>query len=65
MGEEDNYGFSSEWTVSEERPGYMVKIVSIENVNGRIFRPILTPAERTKREDDIMTGLARIMAPYL
>lgn len=62
---EDNYGFSTAWTVSKERPGYMVKTVSIGEVNGRIFRPILTPAERAIRENDIMTGLARIMEPYL
>lgn len=61
----NNYGFSDAWRVSEEKPGYMVKTIVVGNVTCNILRPILTPEERAKREKQIMSSIARTMAPYL
>ena len=62
---ENNYGFSENWKVSKEDPGYMVKTIVVGNVTCDILRPILTPEERAKREKQIMNSIARTMAPYL
>lgn len=62
---ENNYGFSENWKVSEEDPGYMVKTIVVGRVTVDILRPILTPEERAKREKQIMSSIARTMAPYL
>ena len=65
MSEVSNYGFSDEWRVSEEDPGYMVKTIVVGNVTCDILRPILAPEERAKREKQIMQSIARTMAPYI
>ena len=65
MTAENNYGFSENWKVSEKKPGYMVKTIVVGNVTVDILRPILTPEERAKREDRMMTNIANIMAPHL
>ena len=62
---ENNYGFSDNWKVSEECPGYMIKTIVVGNVTCDIFRPILSPEERAKREKQIMSNIARTLAPYL
>lgn len=65
MGEENNYGFSDAWKVSEEDPGYMVKTIVVGNVTCDILRPILTEKERQKRGAEMMRDIARIVAPYI
>ena len=65
MTEENNYGFSDAWSLSEEYPGYMVKTIVVDNVTCDILRPILTEAERNKRARQAMRELARIVAPYI
>ena len=65
MDEVSNYGFSDNWKVSEEEPGYMVKTIVVGNVTCDILRPILTETERKKREKQAMRDLARIVAPYI
>jgi hypothetical protein len=65
MTEENNFGFGPEWKVSEEDPGYMTQTVVVGRITVEVLRPILTPEERTKREKEIMSSLARKMAPYL
>ena len=65
MNEAENYGFSDAWSVSEEKPGYMVKTIVVGNATCDIFRPILTAEDRAKREKRIMQNIARTMAPYI
>lgn len=65
MAEVSNYGFSDEWKMSEEDPGYMVKTIVVGNVTCDILRPILEPEERAKREKRMMESIARTMAPYV
>lgn len=65
MAEENNYGFSPAWKVSEEDPGYMVKTIVVGNVTCEILRPILEPEERVKREKQIMNSIAAGLAPYV
>ena len=55
----------NDWRVSEDDPGYMVKTIVVGNVTCDILRPILTPAERAKRERETARDLARIIAPYI
>ena len=61
----NNHGFSEEWEVSEERPGYMKQTVVVGRITVNVFRPILSVEERAKREKQIMGSIARTMAPYL
>lgn len=65
MVEENNYGFSDAWKVSEEYPGYMVKTIHVDRDTVNILRPILTPKEREKRARQAMKDLARILGPYI
>ena len=62
---ENNYGFSENWKVSKEHPGYMVKTIVVGNVTANILRPSLTPAERVRREKEVMQSIARALAPSL
>ena len=65
MSETENYGFSDQWKVSEEDPGYMVKTIVVGNVTCDILRPILEPEERARREKQIMSSIAAGLAPYV
>ena len=65
MSEVSNYGFDDEWSVSEKHPGYVVKTVVVGNVTVNVFRPILDPEERARREKEVMHNVALAMAPYL
>ena len=49
------------WAESTDRPGYRYKVIKYDNVTIRIFRPILTDAERKQREQQIMSALGRIL----
>ena len=62
---ENNYGFSENWKVSKEDPGYMVKTIVVGNVTCDILRPILMPAERAQREKEVMQSIARTLAASL
>ena len=46
----ENNANESEWTESLDYPGYRVKVVKSGNATLEIYRPILDPRERTKRE---------------
>ncbi len=61
----NNNGFSSEWKVSEENPGYMTQTITVGRITVEVLRPILSVEERAKREKQIMNSIARTMAPYL
>ena len=39
------------WEISEEHPGYRVKVVQHDYGFSRVYRPILTDEERKKREE--------------
>lgn len=65
MSDVAKYGFSDDWKISEEYPGYVVKTVVRNNVTCDILRPMLTPEERAKRERRIAKELARTLAKYI
>ena len=65
MTADNNYGFSPEWKVSEEDPGYMTQTIMVGKIEVEVLRPILSAEERAKREKHIMSSIARTMAPYL
>ena len=65
MTEQEKYGFTNDWTISEKYPGYVYKTLVFEEGTSRIYRPMLEPEERAKREKLIMGNIARIVAPYL
>ena len=52
------------WTVSTERPGYRVKTIKSGDVTVEIYRPILTPEERKKREERIALVVGGILSQY-
>ena len=52
------------WIELPERPGYRCKIFTYGNVTVRTFRPILTDKERQRREQQIMSSVARILRNY-
>lgn len=45
------------WKESETNPGYLVKTVKIDNCTVEILRPIMTEAERKKREKQVVAAL--------
>ena len=62
---ENNYGFSDKWKLSEEDTGYMTQTIMVGRIEVEVLRPILSVEERAKREKQIMSSIARTMAPYL
>ena len=56
------------WTLSETKPGYATKtmVFNIDNstVTAIVNRPILTPEEQKKREEQVRIGLERCMRDY-
>ena len=52
------------WVVLPERPDYRFKLITQGNITIRIYRPILTDAERKKREHQIMSSVGRILRKY-
>ena len=52
------------WIELPERPGYRCKIFTYGNVTVRTFRPILSDKERQRREQQIMSSVARILRNY-
>lgn len=59
------YGYGEGWKFSEEDPGYAEKTIVVDNVTCTILRPLLEPEERKKREKQIMSSIARTMAPHI
>ena len=53
------------WTISETKPGYATKTLKFENCTVIVTRPILTPAEQKKREEEIADGLALVLRDYV
>lgn len=53
------------WTISETKPGYATKTLKFENCTVIVNRPILTPAEQKKREDEVALGLAMVYRDYI
>ena len=52
------------WIELPERPGYRCKIFKYGNVTVRTFRPILSDKDRQRREQQIMSSVARILRNY-
>ena len=52
------------WVELPERPGYRCKVIQHGNITIRVFRPILTDAERKRREHQIMSAVGRIIRKY-
>ena len=52
------------WIELPERPGYRCKIFTYGNVTVRTFRPILSDKDRQRREQQIMSSVARILRNY-
>ena len=52
------------WTISETKPGYATKILKFENCTVIVNRPILSPEEQKKREEEVGNGLAMVLRDY-
>ena len=52
------------WEVLPDHPGYRCKLIKHGNTTIRVFRPILTDAERKKRERQIMSSITRTLRNY-
>lgn len=48
----------SEWR-TDINPGYRTKIIRVGNSTIEINRPILTPEEQAKREEEVIQALTR------
>ena len=55
----------SGWTVSETKPGYATKTMQYQNCTIIVNRPILSPEEQKKREDEVSEGLALVLRDYV
>ena len=53
------------WTISEKDPGYATKTLKHNNCTIIINRPILTPAEQKKREEEVARGLSYALRDYV
>ena len=53
------------WTVSETKPGYATKTMQYKNCTIIVNRPILSPEEQKKREDEVSEGLALVLRDYV
>ena len=53
------------WTISETKPGYATKTLKFENCTVIVNRPILTPAEQKKREEEVALGIAMVYRDYI
>ena len=53
------------WTVSETKPGYATKTMQYQNCTIIVNRPILSPEEQKKREDEVSEGLALVLRDYV
>ena len=53
------------WTISETKPGYATKTMKYENCTIIVNRPILSPEEQKKREEEVSLGLAMVLRDYV
>ena len=53
------------WAVSEEAPGYLTKTIQHKNCTIIINRPILSPTEQKKREEQVARDLSRALRGYV
>ena len=53
------------WTVSETDPGYLTKTFKHNNCTIIVNRPILTPEEQKKREEEVCRGVELGLRNYL
>lgn len=60
----ENNTNESEWTESLERPGYRMKVIQMPNCTVRVFRPILDPAERARREAYVKAVCESVLSSY-
>ena len=54
----------SEWKTSEAKPGYRTKTLQHGNCTITINRPILSPEEQKKREDQVTRGVELALRNY-
>ena len=52
------------WTISETKPGYATKTLKFENCTVIVNRPILSPEEQKKREEELRKNLERALRDY-
>ncbi len=55
---------TTEWVVSPENPGYMVKTIQHGSCTIQLLRPELTAAERGKREAYVRIVAEKTLASY-
>lgn len=53
------------WTTSTEQPGYKYKTITDGDFTVKIYKPILDPAESTKREAHLKQVAERTYRDYL
>lgn len=53
-----------DWTVSEEKPGYRVRILKHDKGTARIYSPIVSDEEADRINNQIMQEVADILGPY-
>ena len=53
-----------EWVVSSEYPGYKVQVVKVGNCTVELYRPILQPTERAKREAHFKAVCESVLAQH-
>ena len=51
----------TEWVESTEHPGYMVKYMQFGECSIEVYRPILSDAERKKREAYVKTVAEKVL----
>ena len=53
-----------DWAEDPERPGYIKKVLKYGNCTITVYRPILDPKERAKREAHLKTVAESVLASY-
>lgn len=53
------------WTLSETKPEYATKTMKHGNCTIIINRPILSPAEQKKREEEVSRNLSNALRAYV
>lgn len=55
----------SDWTMATDRPGYRVKVLQRGSCSISVYRPILSQAEQTKREQHVKDVMGHCLHGYL
>ena len=53
------------WVISETKPGYATKTMQYKNCTIIVNRPILSPEEQKKREEQVATELSYVLRDYV